>query len=192
MGRQGREKEFKIQNSGFKIQDSKFRIQDDELGAQLAKDTYERTPKRTRIAGLRGAKLRPAAVPFRNRKCMIQNSRFKMKWGCQSRLDIHLDSGRSLRRARSSGPAGRELRASAAGRLRPANRYAIDFVSKKPAGKFGPSGPAARSRPRAEGCSFCVASPSARLRACLGWESALQRPSRPQAAPRFRNFESRP
>ena len=128
MGRQGREKEFKIQNSGFKIQDSKFRIQDDELGAQLAKDTYERTPKRTRIAGLRGAKLRPAAVPFRNRKCMIQNSRFKMKWGCQSRLDIHLDSGRSLRRARSSGPAGRELRASAAGRLRPARPLARSIL----------------------------------------------------------------
>ena len=52
-------------------------------------------------------------------KAEIQNSRFKIT-----------ESGRSLRSARSSGPAGRELRASAAGRLRPANRCAIDSAQK--------------------------------------------------------------
>jgi len=58
-----------------------------------------------------------AAVPFRNRKFRIQNSIFKIKGNCLAYFGIRSDSGRSLRR---NGTSGRELRASAAGRLRPA------------------------------------------------------------------------
>ena len=70
-----------------------------------------------------GAKLRPAAVPFRNRKFKIQNSRFKIKFELRACLGIYHNSGCSLRRARTSGPAGRKLRASAAPRLRPARPF---------------------------------------------------------------------
>jgi len=59
---------------------------------------------RTRAAGLRGAKLRPAAVPSRNRKFRIQNS-----GRAAFRDESH--SGCSLRSARKF---GYELRASAA------------------------------------------------------------------------------
>ena len=66
------------------------------LGLQLAKRLHERTPKRTRAAGLRGAKLRPAAASL---KPQIQHSKFKIQNYC---------SGCSLRRphttARSCGP----------------------------------------------------------------------------------------
>ena len=71
-----------------------------------------RADLRTRGAGLRGAKLRPAAVPFRNRKFMIQNSRFKINWGC---LGILPDSGCSLRSARTKRTCG----------TRAAARYAL-------------------------------------------------------------------
>ena len=70
-----------------RIQKSKIKIQNENLncsirgsfestfkfGLQLAKEPHERTCG-TRAAGLRGAKLRPAAVPCRNRKFSIQNS----------------------------------------------------------------------------------------------------------------------
>jgi len=55
---------FRIQNSIGMFSSFGYRF-----GPELAKGTHERT----RAAGLRGAKLRPAAVPFRNRKFMIQN-----------------------------------------------------------------------------------------------------------------------
>ena len=77
-----------------------------------------------------GRRLRAAAVPFgtANSAFKIQDSRFKIKKGLRTRLDIYSDSGRSLRRNARSGPAGRELRASAPGRLRPANCCAIEFA----------------------------------------------------------------
>ena len=59
-----------------------------ERRLQLAKRLHERTPKRTRAAGLRRAKLRPAAVPYRNRKFMIQNSIFKIKRTCRAHLSL--------------------------------------------------------------------------------------------------------
>ena len=59
----------------------------------------------------------------RSRKFSIQDSRFKIKWACRGCLGIRSDAGCSLRRATRSGPAGRELRVSAPGRLRPARSY---------------------------------------------------------------------
>jgi len=112
-----------------------------------------RADLRTRGAGLRGAKLRPAAVPCRNCKFKIQN-----KIGLPDNIWAYSSSGRGLRRARtkrtcgtrvaglrhpqaaarrcltasillatslcpSSEPAGHEQRASAAGRLRLARPF---------------------------------------------------------------------
>ena len=91
----------------------------------------EGTHKRMRVAGLRAAKLRPAAVPYRNRKFMIQNSRFKIRWGCRAVcIPIRVAACGELARC---GPAGRELRASAAGRLRPADACGIGSACCKPA-----------------------------------------------------------
>ena len=84
---------------------------------ELAKDTRKRTQMRTRNAGIRAAKLRPAAVPFGTAK-----SAFKIKRAFWARLGIYPVSGRSLRSARRF---GNELRASAAGRLRPADLFEV-------------------------------------------------------------------
>ena len=139
----------------------KFKMKNEELkmifGPQLAKGTLKRTCG-TRKAGLRGAKLRPAAplrAQIQNSKFKIQNyarvaacgehacsatncgpppaeaaarcgslpepqihdSEFKIQNCFRMRLDLYSSSGRSLRSARIF---SHELRASAAGRLRPA------------------------------------------------------------------------
>ena len=52
------------------------------------------------------------------------NSRFKIRWGCRAVcIPIRVAACGELARC---GPAGRELRASAAPRLRPANPYGIE------------------------------------------------------------------
>ena len=56
----------------------------------------------------------------------------KLNAASRVRLGIHSGSGCSLRSARASGPAGRELRASAAGRLRPADVCNVEFATKRP------------------------------------------------------------
>ena len=63
-----------------------------------------------------GRRLRPAA-PY-GRKYMIQNSRFKIRWGCRA-VCIPIRAAACGELARC-GPAGRELRASTGRRLRPA------------------------------------------------------------------------
>ena len=96
---------------------------------------------RTRGAGLRGAKLRPVAPC--GHKFRIQNSRFKI-------ADRTAACGGHAR----SEPAGRELRASAAPRLRPADllrgRY-LHKVSPQPSGRACnvEEQPSARERLRA-------------------------------------------
>ncbi len=69
-----------------------------------------------RVAGLRRAKLRPAAVPCRNRKFSIQNQH---AYTALQHL-FHSGSPAAERWACTSGPAGRELQPSARGRLRAA------------------------------------------------------------------------
>ena len=128
------------------------------FGPRLAKRTQERTCG-TRTAGLRGARLRPAAVPFgtANSKFRIQDSKLR---GLSGYAWAYI-SGRVA--ACGARRFGNELRASAAERLRPADPCGIDFVltsqqlpvkvAMLPA-KSVAERPAARSRPRAEGCSL--------------------------------------
>ena len=103
---------------------------------------------------------------------MIQNSRFKIRWGCRAVCIL-------IRVAACGVPAcdDKELRASAAPRLRPADplrdrfclraarnrRLSPSYFAANPTAQQS----AARSRPRAEGCNLALleSRPSARLRA---------------------------
>ncbi len=116
-------------NSKSKIQNSELQIRDAACGARL---------RRRGAAGLRCPRLRPAAPS----RAQIQNSRFKIqnyKFGTQ--------------------PAGHacdveELRASAPGRLRTANRCAIDPGPKSPQ----PSNQSDRRQMPPGSCSLRIAS----------------------------------
>ena len=102
-----------------------------EFGAQLAKDSHNRTCG-TRNAGLRGAKLRPAAVPFGT-----ANSAFKIQDSKLRGLSGHICAYISVRVATCGVLAcdDKEQRASAAGRLRPTRPLprSIPVASDKPA-----------------------------------------------------------
>ena len=126
---------------------------------------------RTRAAGLRRAKLRPAAASL---KPQIQHSKFKIQnyKGLPSTLGLTSGSGRSLRRThvrvRTAGlrrpklrPAGRCATDSAQKKQRPRNddtyrkasSLQLPIVGEESPANSIPEGSAARSRPRAEGCS---------------------------------------
>ena len=146
----------------------------------------------------RGATLRPGAAAGclrlqRSRKFSIQNSRFKMRWACRVCLGIRSDSGCSLRRAARSGPAGRELRASAPGRLRPAtvpfrNSQFIIQDSKSTAGSrcLKRSNVSKASPSLAGGCTPPPANPAAAAPA-LPVSAARARCRRCNPSPRAHN-----
>jgi len=98
---------------------------------------------------------RLAAVPFRNRKFKIQNSRFKI------RGELPFATNRPTRAAACGGHAGSGTNCGP-----PIRRATLYF--------FGPAGPAARSRPRAEGCSSRPAGPLVQAPP-LGCGAAFQR-----------------
>ena len=137
------------------IQDDAFNVKI-LFGLQLAKGLLERT----RGAGLRRGGAAAGCCGFieaANSEFKIQDSKFRLI-GC-TLAHIPIRAAACGGHARC-GPAGRELRVSAAGRLRPADPCGIDSIevvdfgtpqgavkANAFAGKFGPPGPAARCRP---------------------------------------------
>ena len=97
------------------IQHSKFKIQNSWVPGRAwlyvpvrgaaCEGTHKRTQRRTRAAGLRAAKLRPAAVSFEtaNSTFKIQDSKLI---GCRVRLVVYVNSGCSLRRDRTKRTCG--------------------------------------------------------------------------------------
>ena len=113
-------RKFMIQNSRFKIRWG-CRAVCIPIRDAVCGELAQCGPAGRELRASAAPGLRPAA-PY-ERKFIIQNSRFKIRWGCRTRLGLYLDSGCSLRSARMF---GYELRASAAPRLRPANPYGIE------------------------------------------------------------------
>ena len=144
----------------------KFKMKNDMRGA--ACEVPAKRTCGTRDAGLRGAKLRPAA-PLR---AQIQKSIFRIKRAFWARLGIYFRSGRSLRstqvRVRTAGLRRRE----AAARTVPTDRFQLE-TSPQPSGRACDieEQPSARGRLRAARrlrrriCRQAYSSEPARLRA---------------------------